>query len=308
MAACVLIYLIVTCSLYYYNKSALMRALVEFVAQYGAMQNRLLKELELPYAILLENGKILWMNDEFESILGDRNKQDVNLVKYMKELNRGTFPKEEGQQTQVEVEFEDREYLAKLRRIPAKEAGGIKTTVRIPVESEYFIAVFLEDVTELNEYIQANEEQRLVAGLIYIDNYDEVIESVEEVRQSLLLALIDRKINQYFAKANGIVKKVETDKYFIVVAKQYFKLLEEDRFSLLEDVKSVNVGNTIPATLGIGLGISREGYCQSYNYARVAIDQALARGGDQAVIKDCGITYYGGKREMTSKNTRVNTA
>jgi len=306
MAACVLIYLIVTCSLYYYNKSALMRALVEFVAQYGAMQNRLLKELELPYAILLENGKILWMNDEFESILGDRNKQDVNLVKYMKELNRGTFPKEEGQQTQVEVEFEDREYLAKLRRIPAKEAGGIKTTVRIPVESEYFIAVFLEDVTELNEYIQANEEQRLVAGLIYIDNYDEVIESVEEVRQSLLLALIDRKINQYFAKANGIVKKVETDKYFIVVAKQYFKLLEEDRFSLLEDVKSVNVGNTIPATLGIGLGISREGYCQSYNYARVAIDQALARGGDQAVIKDCsGITYYGGKREMTSKNTRV---
>lgn len=306
MAACVLIYLVVTGSLYYYNKSALMRALVEFAAQYGAMQNRLLKELELPYAILLENGKILWMNDEFESILGDRNKQDVNLVKYMKELNRGVFPKEEGQQTQVEVEFEDREYLAKLRRIPVKEAGGIKTTVRIPVESEYFIVVFLEDVTELNEYIRANEEQRLVAGLIYIDNYDEVIESVEEVRQSLLLALIDRKINQYFAKANGIVKKVETDKYFIVVAKQYFKLLEEDRFSLLEDVKSVNVGNAIPATLGIGLGISREGYCQSYNYARIAIDQALARGGDQAVIKDCsGITYYGGKREMTSKNTRV---
>lgn len=306
MAACVLIYLVVTGSLYYYNKSALMRALVEFAAQYGAMQNRLLKELELPYAILLENGKILWMNDEFESILGDRNKQDVNLVKYMKELNRGVFPKEEGQQTQVEVEFENREYLAKLRRIPVKEAGGIKTTVRIPVESEYFIVVFLEDVTELNEYIRANEEQRLVAGLIYIDNYDEVIESVEEVRQSLLLALIDRKINQYFAKANGIVKKVETDKYFIVVAKQYFKLLEEDRFSLLEDVKSVNVGNAIPATLGIGLGISREGYCQSYNYARIAIDQALARGGDQAVIKDCsGITYYGGKREMTSKNTRV---
>ncbi len=306
MAACVLLYLIVTGFLYYYNKSTLMRALVEFAAQYGAMQNRLLKELDIPYAILLETGKVLWMNDEFEEILGDRNKQDVNLSKYMKEINRGIFPKEEGQHTEVEVQFEEREYLAKLRKIPVKEAGGMQMSVKIPVESEYFIAVFLEDVTELNEYIQANEEQRLVAGLIYIDNYDEVIESVEEVRQSLLLALIDRKINQYFSKVNGIVKKVETDKYFIVVAKRYFKLLEEDRFSLLEDVKSVNVGNTIPATLGIGLGISKEGYSQSYNYARTAIDQALARGGDQAVIKDCnGITYYGGKREMTSKNTRV---
>lgn len=82
--------------------------------------------------------------------------------------------------------------------------------------------------------------------------------------------------------------------------------MEEDRFSLLEDVKSVNIGNGIPATLSIGWGLSKDAYAQSYNYARAAIDLALARGGDQAVIKDChGITYYGGKREQTSKNTRV---
>ncbi len=161
-------------------------------------------------------------------------------------------------------------------------------------------------MTELNRYIKENEEQRLIAGLIYIDNYDEVINSVEEVRQSLLMALVDRKINQYIAKVDGIVKKMETDKYFIVLQKQYFKQLEADKFSLLEDVKSVNIGNGIPATLSIGLGLSGASYSQSYNFARVAIDLALARGGDQAVIKDChGITYYGGKREQTAKNTRV---
>jgi Predicted signaling protein consisting of a modified GGDEF domain and a DHH domain len=99
---------------------------------------------------------------------------------------------------------------------------------------------------------------------------------------------------------------METDKYFIVLQKQYFKQLEADKFSLLDDVKSVNIGNGIPATLSIGLGMSGESYSQSYNFARVAIDLALARGGDQAVIKDChGITYYGGKREQTAKNTRV---
>ena len=129
---------------------------------------------------------------------------------------------------------------------------------------------------------------------------------MEEVRQSLLMALVDRKINQYIAKVDGIVKKLENDKYFIIIRKSYFKQLEEDKFSLLDDVKSVNIGNGIPATLSIGLGLSSDSYAQSYNYARVAIDLALARGGDQAVIKDChGVTYYGGKREQTAKNTRV---
>ena len=178
--------------------------------------------------------------------------------------------------------------------------------MEMPKEKEYFIAVYLKDVTNLNKALRENEEQRMVAGLIYIDNYDEVIDSVEEVRQSLLIALVDRKINKYIAKVDGIVKKLENDKYFIAIKKSYFKELEEDKFSLLEDVKNVNIGNGIPATLSIGLGLSSESYAQSYNYARVAIDLALARGGDQAVIKDCrGVTYFGGKREQTSKNTRV---
>ncbi|MEF9839657.1 MAG: DHH family phosphoesterase, partial [Lachnospiraceae bacterium] len=148
--------------------------------------------------------------------------------------------------------------------------------------------------------------QRLIAGLIYIDNYDEVMESVEEVRQSLLVALVDRKINQYVGNVDGIVKKMEKDKYFIVIKNKYFQQLEKDKFSLLEEVKSVNIGNDMSVTLSIGLGLSKDTYAQSYNFARIAIDLALARGGDQAVVKDCQrITYFGGKREQTSKNTRV---
>ena len=98
------------------------------------------------------------------------------------------------------------------------------------------MTVCLQEMSVLMDYSKEKEEQRLVAGLIYIDNYDEVINTVEEVRQSLLLALIERKINQYVARLDGIVKKMEPDKYFIVVKKHYFKQMEEDRFSLLEDV------------------------------------------------------------------------
>lgn len=301
-----LIYIVGIGILYVYSRSLIMKDLIEFAAQYGVVQNTLLKELSVPYAILLEDGQLLWMNDQFERLFGDTAQKDKYLSRYIPELNRSIFPKEENDVVEMDVYYEDREYKAELRRVSVEGFSETEQLLELPAEREYFIVVYLQDVTELNRYIKENEEQRLVAGLIYIDNYDEVMNSVEEVRQSLLVALVDRKINQYIAKADGIVKKTETDKYFIALKKQEFKRLENDKFSLLEDVKTVNIGNQIPLTLSIGLGLSAGNYSQSYNYARVAIDLALARGGDQAVIKDChGITYYGGKREMTAKNTRV---
>ena len=306
MLVFVIIYVAIVGVLYLYSRSLIMKDLVEFAAQYGVVQNTLLKELAVPYAILLEDGKVAWLNDQFVKVLGEKNHTEIYLSKYMPELNRSIFPKEENDIVEMEVYYKDKEYRAELQRISVHGFSEAERLLKLPDEKEYFIAVYLRDVTELNRYIKENEEQRLVAGLIYIDNYDEVVDSVEEVRQSLLVALVDRKINQYIAKVDGIVKKTESDKYFIAVKKQYFKQLEEDKFSLLEDVKSVNIGNKIPPTLSIGLGLSSEAYAQSYNYARAAIDLALARGGDQAVIKDChGITYYGGKREQTSRNTRV---
>jgi c-di-AMP phosphodiesterase-like protein len=302
----VLIYIIMAGSHYLRSKTVLLKDLVEFAAQYGIVQNTLLKELTVPYAILMSDGKTIWMNDLFREILGTKPRRDVPISKYIPELNRSIFPKEAKDTVEMDVYYGDREYKAELRQVSVEGFSDTGLLLHMPAEKEYFIAVHLQDVTELNRYIKENEEQRLIAGLIYIDNYDEVINSVEEVRQSLLMALVDRKINQYIARVDGIVKKMETDKYFIVLRKQYFKQLEADKFSLLEDVKSVNIGNGIPATLSIGLGLSGDSYSQSYNYARVAIDLALARGGDQAVIKDGGgITYYGGKREQTSKNTRV---
>ena len=306
MSAFVLLYIIMAVLLYVYTRTMLMKELVEFAAQYGIVQNTLLKELAVPYAILLDDGKVIWMNNQFLKILGGKIKGDAYLSKYLPELNRSIFPQEENDIVHMDVYYNERQYQAELRKVSVEGFSETERLMEMPEEKEYFIAVYLQDVTELNQYIKANEEQRLVAGLIYIDNYDEIIDSVEEVRQSLLVALVDRKINQYIAKANGIVKKMETDKYFIAVQKQHFKQLEEDKFSLLEGVKTVNIGNKIPATISMGFGLSEESYAQSYNYARVAIDLSLARGGDQAVIKDSqGITYYGGKREQTSKNTRV---
>ncbi len=297
------IYVVIVGILYFYNRSLILADLIQFSTQYKGIQNTLLKELTVPYAIVLEDGHILWKNDRFAEITDAREKY---LQKMIPQLNRGNFPKKDETRKELEVTYKERDYQVELRRISLEGFSESEPMLQIPKEKEYFIAVYMRDVTELNSYIRENEDQRLIAGLIYIDNYDEVMESVEEVRQSLLVALIDRKINKYINDVDGIVKKLENDKYFFVVKKEGYRKFEADKFSLLEEVKQVNIGNARSATLSIGLGLNTATYALSYNYARMAIDLALARGGDQAVIKDCrGITYFGGKKEQTAKNTRV---
>lgn len=304
MTAFVLIYGVIVGILYFYNKSLLLSELVEFAGQYGAVQNVLLKELSLPYVILLEDGNVIWVNEQFSELMGGR--RESYLSKYIPELNRGLFPAKVGEKTKTEISYGEREYEVEFSKVSVQDFNEAEPLVEIPKGKDYFITACFRDITELKEYIRENDEQRLVSGLIYIDNYDEIMDSVEEVRQSLLVALIDRKINQYIANVDGIAKKLEKDKYFIVLKKHFFEQMKEDRFSILEEAKNVNVGNDVPATLSIGFGLSNDTYVQSYNYARVSIDLALARGGDQAVVKSSeGIEYFGGKREQTSKNTRV---
>lgn len=303
MTVFVIIYVVIVGLLYFYNRSLILADLIQFSTQYKGIQNTLLKELTVPYAIILEDGHILWKNDRFSEIVDGREKF---IQKVIPELNKGIFPKDDETRNELEITYKERDYQVELRRISLEGFSESERMLQIPKEKEYFIAFYMRDVTELNSYIRENEDQRLIAGLIYIDNYDEVMESVEEVRQSLLVALIDRKINKYINDVDGIVKKLENDKYFFVVKKESYRKFEADRFSLLEEVKQVNIGNARSATLSIGLGLNTATYALSYNYARMAIDLALARGGDQAVIKDCkGITYFGGKKEQTAKNTRV---
>ena len=165
------------------------------------------------------------------------------------------------------------------------------------------IALFFYDETELQEYIQKNEDDKLVVALAYLDNYEEALEGVEEVRRSLLIALIDRKITKYFSDFDGLVRKLERDKYFLIMRQSSLEVLKEQRFNILDEVKTVNIGNEMAVTLSIGIGLNAANYLQNYEYCRIAIEMALGRGGDQVVIKNGdSITYFGGKAQQMEKN------
>ena len=174
------------------------------------------------------------------------------------------------------------EYKFRLDLQPIFVSGTEEEDIEALVSRQKLLAVYLFDETEILRYRQEITDERMVAGLIYLDNYDEALESVEEVRRSLLTALIDRKINKAIGSIEGVVKKLEKDKYFFTIKQKYMEQLEEERFSILEEVKAVNIGNEMAVTLSIGIGMGGDSYSQNYVFARAAIDMALGRGGDQA--------------------------
>ena len=132
---------------------------------------------------------------------------------------------------------------------------------------QYLMALYLFDETELHHYIDENKGLQLVSALIYIDNYEEALDSIEEVKRSLLVALIDRKVSKYFSERDSIIKKLEKDKYFVVFRHKYLDALIKDKFSILEDVKTIKVGNEMAVTLSIGVGVSTVSYNQKYEYS-----------------------------------------
>ncbi len=305
LTGALLIYFLVIFVFMFYNKPVIMNEMISFATQYGQIQKRLLREMEIPYALLDEGGKVVWTNKAFERVIHKEKGYHKAISAVFPTLTKDKLPGEE-EETEMDLEFEESEFLVKMKKISLREMAVNSEIFQEPNYKGYLIALYLYDETALKIALRENDNQSLAVGMIYLDNYEEALESVEEVRRSLLIALIDRKVNKYIASLDGISKKMEKDKYLVILRKESVLQLQESKFDLLDEVKTVNIGNEMAVTLSIGIGLDGLTYSQNYEFSRTAIDLALGRGGDQAVVKTPeSITYYGGKSQQVEKNTRV---
>lgn len=307
LAAFIVVYFIADTAVYLHIKPVIMNELISFATQYGQIQRRLLRDLDLPHALLDDQGKVIWTNKEFEKLVHKEKGYKKTITTLFPAMTRDKLPGRSGDVfTEMDVDFENRDFHVKARKISLKEMAMNSDIIEAEGYEGYLVAIYLFDETALKIALREIDDQSLAVGLIYLDNYDEALESVEEVRRSLLIALIDRKVNKYISALDGISKKLEKDKYLVIMRKKAVEQLKGDRFDVLEDVKTVNIGNEMAVTLSIGMGLDGLTYAQNYEFARNAIDLALGRGGDQAVVKTPeNVAYYGGKSQQVEKNTRV---
>lgn len=308
MTIFVILYIIIAFCLFFSRKLSIMTDLVNYASNYSQVQRNLIRELMLPYAILDREGCFMWGNDAFLELVGNMKLGNKEISAIIPEITEDVIP-DDMLDRELHINWNKRDYQVVLRRIEVDsfDKSGKRIQEEEVIDNDnVLITMYLRDETEIREYMQEIDDRKLIVGLLYIDNYDEVLNDRDDMRASMLTALIDRRINKYMQSVDAIVKKLEKDKYVFMFKNKYLPQMEKNKFSLLEEVRSINVGGDMAATISIGLGINDESYLKSYEYARIAMDLALGRGGDQAVIKNGDkISYYGGKSVQIEKKTRV---
>lgn len=304
VAVFIVIYAFVCAMMICYFRPRIIKEIVEFSSNYSQVQRQLLYELSIPYCLLDNKGNILWMNASMQASINRKNDLNKNISTIIPELSANVFRNFEDFK-EIRVAFNDRDYRVEMKRI---SADIITQGVNILAKdyNSSLVAMYMFDETDINQYIQKIRDERFVVGLVYIDNYEDALESVDDVRRSLFVGLVDKRVNKYFSAGAAIIRKLEKDKYLVVFRYKFLEKLLADKFSIVEDIKSVKVGNEKTLTLSIAIGTGAADYARNYDIAKAAMDLALGRGGDQAVIKDGEkIYYYGGKSQQMEKNTRV---
>lgn len=307
----------------YFNlKNEIFQEVMDFSADYDVIQKNIIKEFPVPYALTDPTGYIFWSNPSFQKIAGKEGCKKRKISDIFPQLGKKLMDKEVDRTTryvQVEEGLDERTkepvlsyYRVEIKRVRIQEMeeesleGKTAVEIRRLQEENTMMAIYFFDETMIGRYKKEVDNQKLVTGLLYIDNYEEVLESADEVKHSLLLTLVDRRINKLLRNLDAIVKKIEKDKYIFFFQQKYLPKLKSTKFAILDDVKSINVGNQMAMTLSIALAVNCDTYAESYETASQMMDLALGRGGDQAVIKDGeNVSYYGGKSQVVEKNTRV---
>lgn len=302
MAGFFVAYVVITVALKTYLKPFILDDMVNFAADFSDVQMGMFRDSERSYAIIRDNGIIVWSNESFMKLAGS----DVlmkNIGVFLPEIKLDELSEEVSEQ---HIKLNEMFLKVRMRQIDLRSFSENNSLLEFAPDGNRFFSISVLDETETVKTRRRINSQKLVCGIILVDNYEEAMNSTEEVRQSLLAALVDRKITKYMSQYDAIINKMEKDRYIFVMRQKFLPAIRSSKFSLLDEVREISIGNAMNVTLCIGLGMNGKSYAQCLEWARHALDLALGRGGDQAVIKDNEkISYYGGKTKQVEKSTRV---
>lgn len=245
------------------------------------------KNMPIPYAVLDIRGHVLMCNEPFAKVFPEMEKADA-VVEYLKKNGTG--------KTHL-VEVEGRFYEAALNQCDVVAENGAVGMV---------LNMTMLDVTKEKELEKKLDNSETVIGMLFLDNFEDVVDTLAEDRQPLLSAVVDRKLTQFATDANGVMRKLEKDRYIFLISKGNLEALKEKKFDVMNTVREISVGEHMPMTMSMGIGIGGGSLEEAMQSAKAALDLALGRGGDQVLIKE-GEKYlfYGAKAGEVGRNNRI---
>ena len=245
------------------------------------------KNMPIPYAVLDMRGHILMVNEKFAEVFPDTAMAEP-IVEQLRKSGTGKT---------ILVEAEGKYYEALLNPCDVVAENGAVGMV---------LNMTLVDVTKEQQLIKQLDSSETVIGMLFLDNLEDVFDTLAEDRQPLLSAVVDRKLTQFATDTNGVMRTLEKDRYIFLISKGDLENLKEKKFDIMNTVREISVGEHIPMTMSMGIGIGGGSLEDAMQSAKAALDLALGRGGDQVVIQE-GEKYlfYGAKGGEMGRNGRI---
>jgi len=248
-----------------------------------------------PLVITDMSGKINWYNDWFRLAVDKSELYGKDVHELIPTLEISKFF-ENDEHTHINLTIGENHY-----ELWGNVVGNSRNKSRGDLIVIYFI-----DKTEEVRTAKLRDDERIVESIVIIDNYDEVLKETPDTNHGALIGEIEQKVGAWVNLGNGIMRKYERDKFFVFFSNKDFAKILENKFSVLDEVRNINYENKIPATLSIGVGKAGSDVLENDKFARLAIDMALGRGGDQVVIRDdVNFTFFGAKTREVEKRTKV---
>lgn len=280
-----------------HNRRDILNYIQSSTENMDAASKETLLNMPSPMAVIrLGTGEIVWANDKFVKMTGKQEHFfEVKLADCIPDFSTKWLldGKTECPDT---VTINGRRYSVFGNLARSGDGGQL-----VMLATLYFV-----DETELLNTRDEYAASRPVVAIVLIDNYEELTKNVNEKDKSALLANIDDLISAWADGKNGMLRKTDRDRYIFIFEDRYFQSFVDDKFSLLESVRSIKNSAGVAATISIGIGRDAPTFSEGYDFAALSIEMSLSRGGDQAVVKDrFNFAFFGGRNRETERHTKV---
>ena len=252
-------------------------------------------DMPFPLVVTDEKAKILWYNTPFINLFNEKSVLDRDLENLVKDIDISNIIGRNGANT-LPIEINKRSFSVYTNVVENKSEKS---------DGKSVLLYFVDNTAYKNLKDKYNSEYPIIAK-IEVDNFSEAVSSAPSEIRPLLIAEIDSTISQYFEEYDSLVRKVDEDLYLVVMTYRSLSSIKDKRFDILDDLRDLNKGNSIPITLSIGVSSFGLNFKDAYLEADSSLDLALGRGGDQAVVKvDDNYAFFGGKSKAVEKRNKV---
>lgn len=267
----------------------------------NAVSSNVMASVPMPVVVAHIDGSVFWYNERFSQLFSNKDLFGISIESIITDIKWGDVLKSTVSYKK-RVRINERDYLLIANTIQNKASAVIN-------EDKVSVYIYLIDMTAEIELRQMYDNDKTDIAIINIDNYDDVLQRVNDNEQQQVLTQIRHCINKWGEDGNALVKNVDRDRYYIFFEHRYLAKYIDNKFDILYKIRKVGEDIKLPVSISIGIGIGVGGtLAETDSYARSALDMALGRGGDQVSIKDdTQFTFYGSKARDYEKSTRVKT-